>query len=252
MSSKKNKIVLLVGIISIFILLGWGYQNWHKTAFRPNSKIQSQPDQKHYHDIAIDIDPKDLAHLSDSEKLNVQYDFCKMLYLGKPQRYSNGSISIPPQVFCRVKNDKVTLIKNDQAKDSIKAGDSIIFIVNLPKLFQQEYFDIMSTDTPLLVPKNDFNICVSYKPYLSTVFGFPKDSNHSTNTPTSCFFVKSLSELHPIGLIANIPNDNKGESLGMNIFLPTENLHTTDPLDAREIIQNKHFVTLYEMIEFSQ
>lgn len=243
MSQKRNKIILLLGIVLILILLIVGHQKWWREI--PKHSPESAAER--------------FAQLPESERLNIQYGFCKMLYLGKPQRYSNGRISIPPQVFCRVANNKVTLIKNDQVKDDIKSGDTIILVVDLSKLFKQEHFNIMADSNKSLsvpkVPKDNFNVCVSYKPsfatFVTNVGPFKGNKYLDKSTSYSCFFVKSLSDLRPIGMIVKIPQDNTNEALGMRVFLPTKDLHTPSPLDIKKIIQNKQFFTLYEMTVFS-
>jgi len=232
MSQKRNKIILLIGIIIIITFIVFAYLQKTKQVFKT-----------------------DYPEIFSRNDLSVQYNLCKS-YLEKSKIGNKGNISTSPQVFCKVNNTKVELIPNDEVSQKLKAGDLIIMIVNVPKLLNQKYFDAMAThfsQPAFKVPKKNFHLCVTYKPYFASFFGPSRRFQFEPNgiSKTSCSFFDSSDEVSPIGIAAKIPPNDKGEPLGLIIFIPTRNTSSWKNLTQKEIkdiINKKQYFMLYNTI----
>lgn len=198
MSQKTNKIILFISILLLAIFIIWVVR-----FYKPQ------------------ISNKITRSLED------YYKDCRV-YLREPQTLKNGQIVLPPQVFCKIIDDKITLLKIDEVE--IHPGDFVIEIVDTPKFFTQEYFDLrnsnLSAEQKLTLPKDKVNFCVSYGPYkeeslltlLPNIFQKPEILN---NTVLTCQEM-SLRYLSPISIIGTIPQNTQDQSFGLSILLPNK------------------------------
>jgi len=229
MNQKRNKIIVLVGVIIIvsFIVVVY-YQN---------EKYSSNRD------------------LSSPKSIYLAYELCREEYLEKLQVSSGGTVSMPPQVFCKVENNTVDLIPNNIIAKELQIGKTIIMVVNVPQLMDQKYFDSMTKyfDQPSFkVPEKNFYLCVNYKPSFATLFGFSNKSNESSTNNTSCAFFDSLEKVTPLGIAAQISINTKGENFGLSILIP--NINTTSlpktilsKEEIQEIIDQQQYFMLYDI-----
>ena len=198
MNQKRNKIIVIISILLLIIFVIWVVR-----FYKPQ------------------ISNKITRPLGD------YYKDCRV-YLREPQTLSNGQIILPPQVFCKLIDDKVTLLKTDDIE--LHPGDFVITIVDTPKLFTQEYFDLrnksLNDQQKLVLPKDKVNFCVSYGPYeektpltlLPNIFQPPKILN---KTVMACQEM-ALQYLSPISIIGKIPSDSSAEPLGLSILIPNQ------------------------------
>jgi len=176
-----------------------------------------------------------------SDTLSNYYREC-VGFLGTPQTLSDGRIVKPPQIICKVINNKVNLIPIDQVE--IEPGDFVIEVVNASKLFTKEYFDSKNQKLPqnqklTFSPENE-TFCVSYGPYVSSTplvvmpnFYF-QSSLIYTDSAISCRTIP-LRNLFPIGVMGKISQDMSGKPFGLSILIPN---NPQDPYHST-------FITLY-------
>jgi hypothetical protein len=199
-------------------------------------------------------------NFTSKDDTSFAYNLCKEQYLEQPQISAEGVMAaVAPQVFCKIEEDnKVKLIPNNKVAQELRAGDSIITIVNVPRLMNQKYFDAMTTflaQPSFKLPEKDFYLCVAYKPFFSAFF----DSSSKFKLDTvdinqiRCSLFKTLDELTPLGIAAKIPINDKGESFGLSIFIPI--LDTTSfkeavltQEEAKNIVNQKQYFMLYNTI----
>ena len=198
MNQKRNKIIVIISILLLIIFVIWVVR-----FYKPQ------------------ISNKITRSLED------YYQDCQV-YLREPQTLKNGQNVLPPQVFCKLIDDKVTLLKTDDIE--IHPGDFVITIVDTPKLFTQEYFDLknasFNSQQKIPLPKDKINFCVSYGPYdekspltlLPSIFQPPKILN---KTVLACQEM-ALQYLSPISIIGTIPQDTQNQPFGLSILIPNK------------------------------
>lgn len=198
MNQKRNTIIVFISILLLIIFVIWLVR-----FYKPQ-----------------------ISH-KITRSLEEYYKDCRG-YLGEPQTLKSGVIIIPPQIFCKVIDDKVVLLKADEIE--IHPGDFIITLIDIPQLFTQEYFNLknsnLSQDQKIALPKDKINFCVSYGPYdakslltlLPNIFQEPKILN---NTVIKCQTM-SLKYLSPIAIIGTIPQNTQTQPFGASILLPNK------------------------------
>jgi len=211
MNQKRNKIIVIISILLLIIFVIWVVR-FYKPQI--SNKI--------------------------TRSLENYYQDCQV-YLREPQTLKNGQNVLPPQVFCKLIDDKVTLLKTDDIE--IHPGDFVITIVDTPKLFTQEYFDLknasFNSQQKIPLPKDKINFCVSYGPYeeeslltlLPNILQPPKILNKTT---LACQEM-ALQYLSPISVIGTIPQNTQGQPFGLAILIPN---NPQDPY-------NTTYTTLY-------
>lgn len=193
MSQKRNKIIVLISVLVLIIFVIW-LMRFYKPQI--SNKI--------------------------TRSLEDYYKDCRV-YLREPQTLKDETAIMPPQIFCKVIDDKVTLLKADEIE--IYSGDFVITIVDTPRIFTPEYFKLKNLDLSLL-PQDKIKFCVSYGPYdsqslltlLPNIFQSPKILN---KTVMACQAI-SLKYLSPISIIGIIPQNTQGQPFGLSILLPNK------------------------------
>jgi hypothetical protein len=230
MSQKRNKIIVLIGLIIVIGFIVFIYLQKTKQSLKIN--------------------------FSSKNDVSLLYDLCKAEYLEQPQIHlEEKTVAAPPQVFCKVEDNIVELIPNNKVTQELKAGDSIIMIVNVPQLMDQKYFDAMTTyfaQPSFKVPEKNFYLCVNYKPSFATLFSFSNELNLSNTSKTSCVFFDSLEELTPIGIAAKIIFSDKDKNFGMSILIPNINMTSLPKTilskeEMQEIIDQQQYFMLYDI-----
>lgn len=221
MSQKTNKIIVVISIVILIAFIA----------------------------IMLLIVKKNLIN-SQKEVLSLTpYDYYKKcaVYLGQPQTLKNGITVIPPQVYCKVENNEVKLIKVDEV-DSLKNGDFVILVINTAELISKEHFDKLYLDKitseKLPVPTSNFTLCLYYPSFLDDAnFAlFPIEFNYdklkSASLVAACSPNRTLYNLKPIGLVGTIPSNVKDNYFGLTIVLPPSNLYNDLNIKAEAVVSN--------------
>lgn len=80
-----------------------------------------------------------------SPQLEKYYQDCRY-YLTVPQTIENGKLTIVPQVFCKVKDNQVTLLAGKELE--IQPNDFMITMLDTQYFFTKEYVDSRNSQLP--------------------------------------------------------------------------------------------------------
>ena len=145
------------------------------------------------------------------------YSEC-LKYLNEFQEVTNSQNATvkvsPPQIFCEIKDGSTTLIPLNEVQNNLKAGTTLITVVNASKIFNQEYFtSLKNTNLPSLL--KGIRVCFSYGPIsLTNLFLFPasfKIVNNGENKISACSDFEKIQDLKNLGTIGTIPLSSQGQ-----------------------------------------
>jgi len=201
MSQKTNKIILWLGVLLIIGLLIFGLRFY--------------------------IEKGKKVSVLSPEAINNYYKDCR-IYLEEARVKDDDQAVIIPQVFCKVVNNKIVLMPDGDI--DIHPGDFVIAIVDVQKLFTENYFNsrnlVLSSQQKNTLIQGKAQFCVSYGPYneesplilLPNIFQSPKILD---KTAIACQ-VMSLKYLSPVSIIGTIPRNTQGQPFGLSILLPNK------------------------------